>query len=147
MGSGVQAASEVSEVLLLGNRPQQVVDAISLSQATLRKIRQNLVWAFGYNLIGIPLAAGRRAPARARHSCGRLSKRSVKQDTQRQTDKCTPEGAHVSGRLSHWGVAIYFFWLMPKIRLFYTSWQRYFRVFCGLLYRCDCQARLARFQL
>ena len=62
MGGGVQAASDVAEVLLLGDKPQQVVDAVSLSQATLAKIRQNLAWAFGYNLIGIPLAAGALLP-------------------------------------------------------------------------------------
>lgn len=40
----------------------QVVDAVALSRATLSKIRQNLVWAFGYNLIGIPVAAGALLP-------------------------------------------------------------------------------------
>ena len=41
----------------------QVLDAVQLSQATFRKIRQNLWWAFGYNLIGIPLAAGALLPS------------------------------------------------------------------------------------
>ena len=41
----------------------QVVDALRLSRATLAKIRQNLVWAFGYNLICIPLAAGALLPS------------------------------------------------------------------------------------
>jgi len=40
-----------------------VVDALRLSRATLAKIRQNLVWAFAYNAVGIPLAAGALLPA------------------------------------------------------------------------------------
>ncbi len=40
----------------------QVVDALQLSRATLAKIRQNLAWAFAYNAIGIPLAAGALLP-------------------------------------------------------------------------------------
>ena len=41
----------------------QVLDAIQLSHATFNKIRQNLWWAFGYNLVGIPLAAGALLPS------------------------------------------------------------------------------------
>jgi P-type Cu+ transporter len=54
----LQAAGEVADVILLSNRPSQVLDAITLSKATMTKIRQNLAWAFGYNLLGIPIAAG-----------------------------------------------------------------------------------------
>ena len=43
--------------------PEEVVDALELSSATLAKIRQNLVWAFAYNAVGIPLAAGALLPA------------------------------------------------------------------------------------
>jgi Cu2+-exporting ATPase len=42
--------------------PLQVCDVLHLSRATLSKIRQNLVWAFGYNLVSIPLAAGAALP-------------------------------------------------------------------------------------
>jgi Cu2+-exporting ATPase len=63
MGGGVDAASEVAKVVLLGDNLHQVPDAIHLSKATLSKIRQNLVWAFGYNLISIPLAAGALLPS------------------------------------------------------------------------------------
>ena len=62
MGGGVEAASEVADIVLLGDRLPQVVDALSLSRATLNKIKQNLCWAFAYNLIGIPLAAGAALP-------------------------------------------------------------------------------------
>ncbi|NDC35619.1 MAG: cation-transporting P-type ATPase, partial [Synechococcaceae bacterium WB9_2_112] len=44
--------------VILGDRLEGVVEAIRLARATLSKVRQNLVWAFGYNLIVIPIAAG-----------------------------------------------------------------------------------------
>jgi Cu2+-exporting ATPase len=59
----VQAAGEVADVVLLSDRPSQVLDAIVVSQATMAKIRQNLAWAFGYNLIGVPVAAGALLPS------------------------------------------------------------------------------------
>ena len=63
MAGGVGAASEVASIVLLGDRLPQVGDAIDLSRATFNKIKQNLCWAFGYNLIGIPIAAGALLPA------------------------------------------------------------------------------------
>ena len=63
MAGGVGAASEVASIVLLGDRLPQVGDAIDLSRATFNKIKQNLGWAFGYNLIGIPIAAGALLPA------------------------------------------------------------------------------------
>ena len=63
MAGGVGAASEVASIVLLGDRLPQVGDAIDLSKATFNKIKQNLGWAFGYNLIGIPIAAGALLPA------------------------------------------------------------------------------------
>ncbi|KAL4434160.1 hypothetical protein ABPG75_000601 [Micractinium tetrahymenae] len=62
MGGGVDAASEVADVVLLGDRVPQVLDVLQLSRATLRKIQQNMWWAAGYNLVGIPLAAGAALP-------------------------------------------------------------------------------------
>jgi Cu2+-exporting ATPase len=62
MGGGVDAASEVADIVLLGDRLPQVVDALRLSRATLRTIKQNMVWAFGYNAVCIPLAAGAALP-------------------------------------------------------------------------------------
>jgi Cu+-exporting ATPase len=57
MGAGSDAAIEVADITLVRGDLHGVADAIRLSRATLGKIRQNLFWAFIYNLLGIPLAA------------------------------------------------------------------------------------------
>jgi P-type Cu+ transporter len=49
-------------VVLMGDRLWQLVEAVDLGRATLAKIRQNLVWALGYNALGLPLAAGVALP-------------------------------------------------------------------------------------
>jgi Cu+-exporting ATPase len=58
MGSGVDLAQEAGDVLLLRTQPAAIPAALALARQTLRIMRQNLGWAVGYNLIGIPLAAG-----------------------------------------------------------------------------------------
>jgi Cu+-exporting ATPase len=58
MGAGTDIAMETSDVVLLNNDIRATVNTIALSKATLRTIKQNLFWAFIYNIIGIPLAAG-----------------------------------------------------------------------------------------
>lgn len=58
MGSGTDVAIGAASVTLMRNNPHAVVDAIELSHRTMRTIRQNLAWAFGYNMIALPLAAG-----------------------------------------------------------------------------------------
>jgi Cu+-exporting ATPase len=57
IGSGTDVAIEAADVTLLRDDPLDVVKAIRISEATLRKIRQNLVWALGYNTAMIPLAS------------------------------------------------------------------------------------------
>ncbi|WP_255524452.1 heavy metal translocating P-type ATPase [Alicyclobacillus sp. SO9] len=57
MGTGADVALEAADIALMHSRTQGVVEAILLSKATMRKIRQNLFWAFFYNVLGIPLAA------------------------------------------------------------------------------------------
>jgi len=63
MGSGADLAQEAGDVLLLRPQPSSVPAALDLARSTLRVMRQNLGWAVGYNLLGIPLAAGALYPA------------------------------------------------------------------------------------
>jgi len=58
IGSGTDVAVEAGDIVLIKDDPRDVVAAIQLSRQTMRKIRQNLFWAFGYNTAGIPVAAG-----------------------------------------------------------------------------------------
>ena len=58
IGTGTDVAIETADIVLMSGDTQGVVRAISLSRATMRNIRQNLGWAFGYNILLIPVAAG-----------------------------------------------------------------------------------------
>ena len=58
LGSGTDIAMETGDIVLIKDDLRDVVTAIDLSQYTLRKIKQNLFWAFFYNTVGIPIAAG-----------------------------------------------------------------------------------------
>ena len=57
MGSGADVAMETAGITLMRSDPAMVAAALEVSRATVRKIRQNLFWAFIYNVVGIPLAA------------------------------------------------------------------------------------------
>jgi Cu2+-exporting ATPase len=58
IGAGTDVAMESADVVLMKSDPYDIVGAIALSRATLRKMHQNLWWAVGYNVIAFPLAAG-----------------------------------------------------------------------------------------
>lgn len=58
MGQGSDIAMDVAKMTIISSDLRKILDAIDLSQATVRTIRQNLFWAFIYNVIGIPVAAG-----------------------------------------------------------------------------------------
>ena len=62
IGTGTDIAVESAEVVLMGGSLSLISDAIRLSKATLRNIKQNLFWAFFYNCLGIPVAAGVLSP-------------------------------------------------------------------------------------
>ena len=63
MGTGADLAREAGDAILLHGEPRQILDAVLLARRALRTMRQNLAWAFGYNLLGIPIAAGVLYPA------------------------------------------------------------------------------------
>ncbi len=63
IGAGTDIAIDAADVVLMKSRLSDVPAAIRLSRATLRNIHENLFWAFIYNVIGIPLAAGVSSPS------------------------------------------------------------------------------------
>ena len=79
----------------------QVLDVLQLSRATLRKIQQNMWWAAGYNLIGIPLAAGAPLPLTGLALTPSLSGACVgRQPEQLPCRSCLPEPLRGAGILS-----------------------------------------------
>ena len=62
IGSGTDVAVESADVILVENDPMDVVKLIRLSQASYRKMQENILWAAGYNVFALPLAAGILAP-------------------------------------------------------------------------------------
>ncbi len=63
IGTGTQIAQDTAGMVLLGDRLDNLPDALRLARRTLAKVRQNLFWAFGYNLIALPIAAGVLLPS------------------------------------------------------------------------------------
>jgi Cu2+-exporting ATPase len=62
IGSGTDVAVESAGIILVKSNPVDVVKVIQLSRASYRKMTQNLLWATGYNVVALPLAAGVLAP-------------------------------------------------------------------------------------
>ena len=62
IGTGTQIAQDTAGMVLLGDRLDNLPEALTLARRTLAKVRQNLFWAFGYNLIALPVAAGLLLP-------------------------------------------------------------------------------------
>ncbi len=63
IGTGTDIAAEAGDVVLMRGDLHAAADALSLARRTMRTMRQNLFWAFGYNVVGIPVAAGVLYPA------------------------------------------------------------------------------------
>jgi len=58
VGSGTDVAAETADIILVNSNPQDIANLILFGKATYRKMIQNLIWATGYNVVAIPLAAG-----------------------------------------------------------------------------------------
>jgi len=58
IGSGTDVAKETGDIILIKGDLRDVVSAIEVGKATMNKVKQNLFWAFAYNILGIPIAAG-----------------------------------------------------------------------------------------
>lgn len=63
IGAGTDIAIEAADIVLMKSNLEDVITAIDLSRKTFSRIRQNYIWAFGYNLLGIPIAAGALFPS------------------------------------------------------------------------------------
>ncbi len=63
IGTGTQIAQDSADLVIMGDYLESLPDAILLAQKTIKKIKQNLFWAFGYNIIALPIAAGILLPS------------------------------------------------------------------------------------
>jgi P-type Cu+ transporter len=62
IGAGTDVAREAGQIILVGSDPAAIPVALSIARATVRKVRQNLLWALGYNAVLLPIAAGALVP-------------------------------------------------------------------------------------
>jgi hypothetical protein len=106
IGAGTDVAMESAQVVLMKSDPYDVVGAIELSRATLRKMHQNLWWAVGYNVIAFPLAAAvssirSRCRPRSRHCRCRAVRPSWRSRADAQTHQARrhPQSSPCAGRI------------------------------------------------
>ncbi len=90
IGAGTDVAVESAGIVLIRDDPRDVVGAITLSRASYRKMRQNLVWAAGYNIVAIPIAAGLLAPWGIDHADGGRCHRHEPLDHHRGRQRAAP---------------------------------------------------------
>ena len=62
IGTGTQIAQDSADLVLLGDRLESLPEVLSLAKQAMTKVKQNLAWAFGYNMIALPIAAGLLLP-------------------------------------------------------------------------------------
>ncbi|CAI0412414.1 unnamed protein product [Linum tenue] len=77
IGAGTNVAIEAADIVLIKSNLEDVVTAIDLSRKTIARIRMNYVWALGYNVLGMPIAAGIRLPPWLAGACMAASSLSV----------------------------------------------------------------------
>lgn len=58
MGTGTDIAIEQGDIVIVGVKIEKVLEVLDISSKTLKVIKENLIWAFGYNIIAIPIAGG-----------------------------------------------------------------------------------------
>ena len=58
VGSGTDVAAETADIILVNSNPQDITTLVLFGKATYKKMIQNFIWATGYNVVAIPLAAG-----------------------------------------------------------------------------------------
>lgn len=58
MGTGTDIAIESGDIVIVGGKIEKVLEVLDISSKTLKVIKENLIWAFGYNIIAIPIAGG-----------------------------------------------------------------------------------------
>ncbi len=108
IGSGTDVAVESAGIILVKSNPLDVVKIIELSRASYRKMKQNLLWATGYNVVALPLAAGILARLWHLALAGRGRRVHVAQHHDRGDQRATPApgkaGLASSDRADHHGV-------------------------------------------
>ena len=106
IGTGTDVAVETADVVLMGSDPLDVATAITISRGNLRKMRQNLAWAVGYNSLAIPIGRRRLRAARIRTATRGRPDLDVGIKRDRRAQRRRAQGAvPAAGAVSRRGVA------------------------------------------